>query len=137
MNVTNVGRIAYFAGLTDGEGYIQLMDDGKGYIKLAVRISLTDGAEVLDEMQELWGGSLHIRNRPGMRPYTEWLIYTKQAETCLRELLPFLKIKREEANLALKYRDMQNSWGRKLIGSSERKKRAEIEKRLKQLHNPT
>ena len=64
----------------------------------------------LIEFYDRWGGTLNFNSRPS-RPYWRYQVAAAKAEVCLREILPFLRLKRVEADAALLYRDVINEKG--------------------------
>ena len=136
-------RNAYYAGLVDGEGYIALHKNGpktedNRYQRIQVRISIIDGDNVLGEGQKYWGGFIYKRVREGGSEYLEWVLQYKYAERFLISIRPYLRLKKEQAEIALKYRWLQKRKHpgtiRRVISEEELKYRKELEVKLKSLH---
>jgi len=91
---------AYFAGWFDGEGTVGYQNDGH-----SVRLSLGNTAVgILDVMKRRYDGSvLPMSGRPEHHtPMFQWQSDTEETnEATLLKLLPYLRIKREPAKLAL------------------------------------
>ncbi len=107
---SNFARNAYYAGLFDGEGSVFITNntnrDGK-YKKLAVSIAMrADKAQPLPEGQKIWGGSLHLRapRKHNHNEVLDWKLWTRSAEKFLISIRPFLRIKKEQVELAIQYR---------------------------------
>lgn len=142
----SVARNAYFAGLVDGEGNISIhknmskaKDPGGRYKRIAVRISMVDGEDIFLEGKRFWGGWIYKRKtRKGWNGCFEWVVQHGQAEKLLKSIQPFLRIKKNQADLALKYRYLQKKKKNALgsISDEEMVYRKKIEAELKSLHLP-
>lgn len=110
-------QLAYLAGLFDGEGHIAIHRSkgkpggAKHYYCLRVTLAMSH-FPIIERMQELSGlGSLMVSklvpkagsDKTPNRPMVSWRITSRQAEQLLTALLPYLKVKREEAELALEF----------------------------------
>lgn len=93
---------AYVAAFIDGEGCIQVRTSGWP----RVLVSNTDRG-VLEEMcQEMGAGFVRLLNlkAPGnRRPCWYWSCHGREAVKLLRQVLPWLRIKRELAEKAVLY----------------------------------
>ena len=99
--------LAYCAGLLDGEGniYISPRNDKTRCWAGRVRIANID-IRPLKLLRESFGGSIQKIHSPrGRRTCWHWCIGGPIAEDFLRLVLPFLIIKKEEAEVFLEYRD--------------------------------
>jgi hypothetical protein len=94
--------IAYIAGFFDGEGCVRIARQKKSY---RVRVGFTNNdLTLLTWVQSILGGRLYQKKRASVRHAQGWeLLLTKNAEIelALRHLLPFIKIKRKQAELSL------------------------------------
>jgi hypothetical protein len=121
--------LAYCAGLIDGEGCI-MVKRGKAYRHLTGRINPSYIASVqvrmVDEgairfLRDTLGG-WYWREKPHLargRPLYCWQIQQAAAESALRLLRPYLRVKHEQADNALALRRLQadrNSHRTKLTG---------------------
>lgn len=95
---------AYLAGLIDGEGCVgatQLKDKrpGRGAgVMFTVFVSMCD-RECVDLLQEIYGGSIRIRDPKKARHrlvYT-WQGYGEIGAVLLRDTLPYLRLKKGQA----------------------------------------
>lgn len=102
--------LSYAAGLIDGEGCIQIAKHRdkscrKGYkFWLGVNVSMCDPQAVY-WLKETFGGSVCIprTKTKGGRTVYRWTITTQQAVSFLGVLTSFLKVKRKQAYIALKF----------------------------------
>jgi len=91
----------YWAGFFDGEGSIGVYKHRNNHIRLTVQIANTD-LSVLETLKEEFGGSIISRKpQPGCKPLYNWVIVSRMASIFLKTLYPYLRIKSEEAALAL------------------------------------
>src|SRR5207253_8426340 len=100
-------RFAYLAGIMDGEGCIgawnrRSKNEGrKRHAELSLRVCMTTPFAVT-MLHDAFGGSLFAeRSRTGRRQTFAWVVCHRKAESALRALLPFLREKREQAEVAL------------------------------------
>mgnify|MGYP001574177268 CR=1 FL=1 len=111
---------AWAAGLFDGEGCIMIKRDynnrqGKRQVTFSLRLILTNNhVGALEKFKLIAGniGSIRQWSRDGRKnPTWDWRTASKQAETVLKLLLPYLVVKREQAELALLSRKYQQKVG--------------------------
>lgn len=96
-------EIAYLAGFFDGEGCISVVRGGP---TIAVAVVQVD-RRPLDALAEHYGGRVapHGKPKPGHRQAYRWQIYSANARVFLRDILPFLVVKRESAEMVLAMTD--------------------------------
>jgi hypothetical protein len=108
--------IRYIAGLVDGEGYItmriQTHVDARHptwapqrRVILNLGINMTDPRGIR-EIHRRYGGFFKTRRRPAKpthRPLHCWILCNQQAGALLKKLTPHLRVKREEALIALRF----------------------------------
>ena len=106
--------LAYLSGILDGEGCIHIgkytyTGTSLPKYKLAVQVSMVDKVPLL-LLRFAFGGYLHLRKRKNekWKPLWEWGVGSASAVECLRDLLPYLKTKRAEAELAIKFWEAKN-----------------------------
>ncbi len=93
---------AYFAGFFDGEGYIGLLKRQRGkYTEYFVQISIgqNDGA-VMDWIKENFGGNVYLVKRDGS---FYWTSSNRKALEILKRILPYMKYKKPQAELAIEF----------------------------------
>jgi len=139
---TNFARNAYFAGLFDGEGSVFTTNTNSTgeYEKLVVAIAMrADKAQPLPEGQKIWGGSLHLRlpRKSNHNEVLDWKLYTRSAEKFLLSIRPFLRIKKEQVELAIKYRQIitEKRYITNKIPVAQEEIRHEIERKIKELNH--
>lgn len=103
--------LAYFGGFFDGEGCITLYSTHSGpnkRLQYTGRVSLEQAhEEVIEEMAEVFGGSYKLRKKYkenlGTRKTYEWSITGLRLAEFLKLILPYLRVKKQEAEIAIKY----------------------------------
>ena len=135
MNELTETEKAYLAGFIDGEGCIHICSSNNKRspipaYRLMVAISQAD-REYLERWRlKLGAGNVHKSGPgsiPGNKQVYNWQIYGREAEMLLRLVLPYLDIKREQAEVALKFRatvDKQGGGGRVTPSSIIRQREA-------------
>lgn len=111
---TRVVLRAYFAGLFDGEGSIttrRVVHSGH-HFDIRLDIALKNGFEVLYEGQRLWGGQVYKRKNGQGTQFYNWCLYSKVAEQFLRDIFPYLRVKKDRISLALELRETKVFSGR-------------------------
>jgi hypothetical protein len=101
---------AYLAGIIDGEGSIMLihvpkrMDRKWEHWNLVISLTNTD-KRLIDWLEERLGG--HVRYvksvNPKWRDTYHWKVCSAKAVPILHEVLPYLKLKGEQAEIALEF----------------------------------
>lgn len=97
---------AYFAGFFDGEGYVGLYSNTK--TSEAIRVIIGQGKpDVLYELQENYGGSVYPRHdkRSG-REHFAWEVRARKAEHFLKDIRPYVRIKKQQVELSLQAMNM-------------------------------
>jgi hypothetical protein len=119
--MANIGeRIAWAAGFIDGDGFISIEKSGKqgnnGYFRFTSRVEATQGiVEPLLELINLFDGSIHpVKNQYG--EYFGWRLRGESVGPVLISLLPYLKVKNRQAEIAIEF----SSTVRKLQGKNGR-----------------
>lgn len=118
MKQSKIAKLAYAAGFIDGEGFIGLVKENRTIPRgksiqhtLRVCIGQQDG-EIMDWLVGNFGGYIHNVKRDNSYM---WQITTKKAYYFLKQIEPFLKYKRPQARLAIRY------YERFLIGNEKRR----------------
>jgi hypothetical protein len=105
--------IAYLAGLFDGEGCIMIRPcKGKKYKrgivyqgKLSIRMVEREALLYFRNKTKVGGFRTDVET-DRLRPITTWELGPAAAEELLKILLPHLRVKKEQASMYLKYRDL-------------------------------
>ena len=108
-------QLGYAAGVIDSDGCITIgrhnkVINGNTFTnyRLEVIVGQTDGRAV-DFLFGTFGGYIHKRNAlPPNRPFIyRWEIRGEKAMKLLKRLIPFLRIKREQAELAIQFQSIR------------------------------
>ena len=95
---------AYLAGLIDGEGCISIrktFQNGKDQFKPMVEVGMTD-IEPVRLLQKTFGGSYWPEVVRDMKlPVTKWRVTGTHVIPVLEPLLPYLRAKKKQAEVAL------------------------------------
>lgn len=104
--------LAWTAGIVDGEGCIDIRkmrptgNPKRPYGKYicALRVSNTDVRMVM-RLKELFGGNVQGPRllRLSTKPAYEWILVGGKATNAIRAICPFLVVKREQAELYLRF----------------------------------
>ena len=101
---------AYLAGMIDGEGCIQVIRGTSRHHRTGaehrLNVSLSGTAPTFPRwLQARWQGNVHRKPRKTAsgRSVWMWSVGSIQARDFLSSVLPFLTLKREEAQLALEF----------------------------------
>ena len=105
--------LAYLAGIIDGEGCIDIPKQSKSTVRVprTIRIVITNTSPILiDWLVHKFDGKAYERKK-GNYKHRCWSVYwhCRKAEALLVEVLPYLKIKREQAELALSFQRLITS----------------------------
>jgi hypothetical protein len=138
--------LAYLAGLIDGEGSIQINPSrgksGKRYWCLTIQISSV-GDGFLEEMRDRCGalGTITYWKSRGVtrahhRRITNWRIYALQGRWLLERVLPYLVLKKDQAEVALAFL-AKKIVGRNKIPLEVKDERYALAMRMRQLNAKT
>lgn len=99
-------ELAYMAGIIDGEGCVNIWcrSDRKEY---RLRLSVTNcDLSLMLWIKSTFGGYLYRREaqKAGWKTKYEWMVTGKLLDNVLPIILPYLKIKRRQAELAVCFR---------------------------------
>lgn len=100
-------HLAYFAGIFDGEGWVSITRTRPYGRHVTPRYSLYIGVAntylpVLEAMKLLFGGSLGKTAKVNLQCYA-WRLTSHNAVRFLEALLPYLRIKRMQAEIGIEY----------------------------------
>ena len=100
-------KLAYTAGVVDGEGSIILHCPDKRYNNLRIRVSVTNTAEWLVQWLKFqYGGSIQREIGKGNNKTAyHWCIFSNKALEFLKLILPYLNLKHPQAELAIKVQE--------------------------------
>ncbi len=104
---------AYAAGVLDGDGYFSVIKDRNPrsdhpYYQAKIGVKQLWPGQALRFLARILGGKV-VRERrpPGFRPIARWERYDRGAKRAIRQLLPYLQVKREQALLLLKLQGLK------------------------------
>lgn len=127
---------AYLAGIIDGEGCISACQStGRGFT-LYVDVTNTD-RRLIDWVAARWPGSTYTtdRSRRGQKDVHRWMAQNAiRVALVLEAALPYLVIKREQAEIALTLAGMRRNPGRAGYTAGERARMRELYDRLRDLN---
>ena len=136
--------LAYAAGFIEGDGSITIhrrrpCGEHRNIIHTLVLIATNTDKRVLDWFKEEFGGYVYLshkphRNKPHWRPRSSWRIASSSAEEVLKQILPYLKIKREQALLGLEFQKRKKCGGKRL-SEQEIQERNKLYEKMHALHN--
>ncbi len=101
---------AYVAGFFDGEGSISIKNTSK---HTSYRLSISIGQrrpEPLFMIQSRWGGSIGKREANN---FSTLLMFSKQAISFIKDIYPYLVVKRKQAEIAIKFQAGKENTGRR------------------------
>lgn len=137
--------IGYLAGLIDGEGCIYIgrtyakaitgrKPDSRQYLFLSVSITSTTLPLML-WLKDNFGGSFRSKRvrKQGWKECYGWRLMSQQAAGLLRRVLPYLIIKKEQAEVALEFQDRLSCNHGHEVTEEEMTRRATLKKKLEEL----
>ena len=102
-------ELAYIAGIVDGEGYIGISADHRkrnpGRPCWRLRVAVTNTSEWLVQYLKfsIGGGIITLKSDKRPRPCYQWSVDRGRAAEFLKLILPYLRLKRPQAELAIKF----------------------------------
>ena len=98
--------LAYFAGIIDGEGCFAMHQQPVGHVfALQLQIGNTS-PQLMEWIRSKFGGSVNLekRNNPRHKPVFRWLATADSLDAIVPAIIPFLVVKKAQAELFLAYR---------------------------------
>jgi intein/homing endonuclease len=101
-------ELAYLAGFFDGEGCVHINSpDRAGRQNLLIRVSQTEPS-VLLLYESRWQGKISTReNGPNRKPIWLWTACSQNATECLKDLLPYLRVKSAAALVGVEFQALK------------------------------
>lgn len=96
---------AYFAGMTDGDGYVTIHRSRKDYPDNIRVVMGKKDATVPVMAKDIWEGSVY-HSKQGM---WIWDIKALKARRFLEDIAPYIKIKKEQVELALEFFEIKST----------------------------
>ena len=110
-------RLAYLAGIVDGEGCISthLIPNKRHIPSVYVKVVMTDARPVM-LLQTVFGGTVAgvQPRKPNHKPGYCWQVSGRRAGDVLIALMPLLLVKKEQAGKAIAIRAITGSVGKRL-----------------------
>ena len=140
---------AYYAGIIDGDGWVTIANGGnKKDSQIPTQRMVVGLAQcwvpILVEIQKEYGGNIGRLNRnkknPNHRDWFNWQVANLQAKRFIEDILPYLVIKKEQAELALKWQDIKSNrhYGRgHLVTEEELCTRNKLKEEISRLKHET
>ena len=114
--ITDKITLGYTAGIIDGEGCIIICKNKtlrKGHKNISYLLQVRVGmatTQAVTLLHKTFGGSYAHRAYGKHTPMNIWTINSIAAEGFLKLILPYLKVKQEEAKVALEFREHMNNY---------------------------
>jgi len=129
--------LAYIAGIVDGEGCIQIQKNptkfrSPGYsARVTVAMATT---QVIQLLKELFGGNIYVQKIRNTTMY-RWEINSQQARRFLENIYEFLRIKDDQAQLAIELELRKKMTVNRKFGLSQKEidKREEMFQKIRRL----
>lgn len=111
MNKENAVKYAYAAGFVDGEGCLKMSKrnprNGRA-VNYGILVSVVQkDARPLDWLVGNFGGMIYLKNKKldSSDWIYEWRVSEQRAYEFLKKISPFLKVKREQADLLVRFQE--------------------------------
>ena len=105
-------ELAYVAGIIDGEGSIGIYQQkARGYRSKVMRVTVDNTDEWLIRQLLMWfGGHINRRSdhRGNRKDVWQWYVESKKAGNFLRLILPYVRMKRPQVELALQFQERKH-----------------------------
>jgi hypothetical protein len=130
---------AYIAGIIDGEGCLRIDSgkNGRGTVKYCITVSVSNTnfglIEYLNKITNV-GSVFLVKKKGNRRPQLRWMVFSKQAEEFINQILPFLRVKKPQAEILLESRKYNRIPGRKGLSLEEKKVKYKLYEKMKELN---
>ena len=117
--MVNISDIRYIAGFFDGEGSIGIYENGRGLFYLRTQLVQNSGRQSEGLMQMMvtrFGGHYSRQGTLSGRLKLNWQLSSTPAFRFLRQIEPFLVLKREQAQLAIAWQVQRPLPSRDMLG---------------------
>lgn len=138
--MSKVERLSYLAGVLEAEGCFSIIRGDKNCFFSVVTVQMTC-RPVLEEIQEVFGGTIIDRNKSDSRkPIFMWRVKGGAAADLCRAIKPYLGFRNEEADLLILLQNTTNLWAKKVgrngMPAEITEKRIRWMNRLHDIHSP-
>ena len=117
MKQENKDKLAYAAGIIDGEGCVRIVARKPRFGRstqhtLLLMVAQKDG-RLVDWLFGNFGGIVYLKNKrtDGTDWIYEWRVTEQKAADVLKDVLPFLIVKKEQAELAIRFQTHKKGAG--------------------------
>lgn len=126
MKMDKKSKIAYAAGIIDGEGYIGIKvykpnkNNGTiNYTYLPRIVIKMNSGQIMDFFRSMFGGAVNLtpQKDSGYFPGFVWELTGSSATKVLKQLLPFLRTKKKQAEAAIRLQSRIDVGIKKRIGN--------------------
>lgn len=129
---------AWAAGFFDGEGCIRCerrKSNGAFYMSITATQAVL---EPLQKLIDMFGGDLQYQKREGKEHIISWRAHGGTAESALRSMLPYLTVKRTQAELAIEFQGTVNPKEHRTLAINDeiKTRRVEIYEQMKKEKRP-
>ena len=135
-------KLAYLAGIIDGEGTITIAKSkirkGRKNHLYSLRMSVGNSDKrLIDWLKENFGGSIHIMREGHGRKFYQWTLGSKDTYRLLKEIKKYSIIKEEQADIGIEFykKTLRRNSGER-VPMWLNKKREELFQKMKDLHLP-
>jgi hypothetical protein len=105
MRAVTTENHAWAAGVIDGEGCITVKKNGPYYsMQVIVAQSGYEPSPMIEELTRLYGGNSRQAKPKNRTPVWHWQVVGANAEKVLKHVSPYLIQKRDQAEVALRFR---------------------------------
>lgn len=104
-------ELAYTAGIVDGEGSVSIIkqDRNRPSPSLSLVVSIANNnAELFSFLQKRFGGRTNFSNR--WHKTYQWKLQAAKAQEFLQLILPYLLLKREQAELGIAFQKSKTAY---------------------------
>lgn len=106
--MNEVEKIAYLAGILDGEGHFSLMFYKAEKRYFAIVGVANTSTKLMDWLKNNFGGTVYTKNQPSDKLHWkqryEWRLYAKAIDIIIPQVIPFLVVKQEHAKIVMQLR---------------------------------
>lgn len=122
---------AWLAGFFDGEGSISLLMRSQSELRVPRAVlSQKNALEVMNEIQRNYGGNIYFREKDRMH---QWYVGNRtDLKKFLLDVIPYLKIKKAKAEIALAICNLMGSQGTN-VSDQDKQTRVELEEKFEAL----
>lgn len=129
--LTDREKLAWAAGFFDGEGSVAINDNG-----LMIKAGQIN-VEPLYILQGIFGGRINEDRsaaRQGYRRFHLWMASTRQAADALRQMFPYLTVKKNAALVALQHQSLITPGRTQRLTDAEKQERLRLRALLKKIN---